>query len=86
MNAFADGVNFYLYKHPDVKPDLLNHFQSWYPLLWTDGSIGAINTAGISVNELKSIYSEESLSATTRKIRMKKYLPVKRFCILSKNY
>src|SRR5215471_15325138 len=26
MDAFADGVNYYLYKNPDTKPVLLNHF------------------------------------------------------------
>ncbi|HYM95410.1 MAG TPA: penicillin acylase family protein, partial [Chitinophagaceae bacterium] len=56
-NAFADGMNYYLYKHPDVHPALLNRFQPWYPLLWTDGSIGAINTAGVSANELRNFYS-----------------------------
>ncbi len=56
-NAFADGMNFYLYKHPDVHPALLNRFQPWYPLLWTDGSIGAINTAGVSPKEVKNFYS-----------------------------
>ena len=56
-NAFADGMNYYLYKHPDTKPALLNRFQPWYPLLWTDGSIGAINTAGIFANELKNFYT-----------------------------
>ncbi|HWC54156.1 MAG TPA: penicillin acylase family protein [Chitinophagaceae bacterium] len=55
--AFADGMNYYLYKHPEVHPSLLNRFQPWYPLLWTDGSIGAINTAGVSANELKNFYS-----------------------------
>lgn len=52
--AFADGMNYYLYKHPEVHPALLNRFQPWFPLLWTDGSIGAINTAGVSANELKN--------------------------------
>lgn len=56
-NAFADGMNFYLYKHPGVHPALLNRFQPWYPLLWTDGSIGAINTAGVSANEVKNFYT-----------------------------
>ncbi|HMP92057.1 MAG TPA: penicillin acylase family protein, partial [Phnomibacter sp.] len=42
--AFADGVNYYLYKHPQVKPKLLTQFEPWWPLLWTDGSIGAIST------------------------------------------
>jgi acyl-homoserine lactone acylase PvdQ len=58
-NAFADGINYYLYKNPGTKPALLTRFKPWYPLLWTDGSIGAINTAGVSVNELKNFYSSE---------------------------
>lgn len=57
LNAYADGINYYLYKHPELKPALLSRFQPWYPLLWTDGSIGAISTAGISINELKNFYS-----------------------------
>ncbi len=58
MNAFADGINYYLYKHPEVNPALLKRFQPWYPLLWTDGSIGAINTAGQTANDLKQLYGE----------------------------
>lgn len=54
--AFADGINFYLYKHPDVKPALLNRFEPWYPLLWTDGSIGAISTGDVTENEVKNFY------------------------------
>lgn len=61
MNAFADGINYYIYKHPDNKPALLNRFQPWYPLLWTDGSIGAINTADITVNDLKNYYSGDTV-------------------------
>ncbi len=54
--AFADGINYYIYKHPGSKPSLLHRFQPWYPLLWTDGSIGAISTADITMNELKNFY------------------------------
>lgn len=57
MNAFADGINYYLYKNPAVHPALLQRFQPWYALLWTDGSIGAINTAGINEPELKNFYT-----------------------------
>ncbi len=57
LNAYADGINYYLYKNPKTKPVLLNRFQPWYPLLWTDGSIGSISTAGISTAELKNFYS-----------------------------
>lgn len=58
-NSFADGINYYLYKNPNTKPVLLNRFQPWYPLLWTDGSIGAISTADVNVNDLKNFYSGE---------------------------
>lgn len=57
LNSYADAINFYLYKHPEVKPALLTHFEPWFPLLWTDGSIGAISTADLSTGELKSFYS-----------------------------
>lgn len=57
LNSYADGINFYLYKHPEVKPALLTHFEPWFPLLWTDGSIGAISTADLSTGELKAFYS-----------------------------
>lgn len=58
--AYADGINYFLKTHPSVKPALLTHFEPWYPLLWTDGSIGAINTADISTAELKSFYSGDN--------------------------
>ncbi len=57
LNAYADGINYWLHKNPAVKPALLTRFQPWYPLLWTDGSIGAISTGGISEAEVKSFYS-----------------------------
>lgn len=57
LNGYADGINYYLYKNPQIKPALLSRFRPWYPLLWTDGSIGAISTGGITVKELKDFYS-----------------------------
>lgn len=61
--AYADGINYYLKTHPSVKPTLLTHFEPWYPLLWTDGSIGAINTADISTAELKNFYSGDNTTS-----------------------
>lgn len=58
MNAWADGINYYLYKHPEVKPALLTRFKPWYPLLWTDGSIGAISTGDVTEAEVKKFYSD----------------------------
>lgn len=58
-NAFADGINYYLYKNSSVHPALINHFEPWYPMLWTDGSIGAISIADVTINELRDFYSGE---------------------------
>ncbi len=66
LNAYADGINFYLYKHPEIKPALLTRFQPWYPLLWTDGSIGAISTADISNDEIKQFYSGNQLEGLSK--------------------
>lgn len=63
LQAYADGINYYLYKHPQTKPALLQRFEPWYQLLWTDGSIGAISTADLSVAELKNFYSGEVTAA-----------------------
>jgi acyl-homoserine-lactone acylase len=76
LNAYADGINYYLYKHPDVRPVLLQRFQPWYPLLWTDGSIGAISTADVSEDELKAFYTGgNALSGTPKKPGTTKSLP-----------
>jgi acyl-homoserine-lactone acylase len=74
LNAYADGINYYLYKHPSVKPALLTRFQPWFPLLWTDGSIGAIDIADVTVGELKNFYSGE-ISATASLVN-KEYDPL----------
>jgi acyl-homoserine lactone acylase PvdQ len=63
MNAFADGINYYLYKHPSLQPALLRRFEPWYPLLWTDGSIGAINTAGMDEKDLARFYGNDPSTA-----------------------
>ncbi|MEO6550386.1 MAG: penicillin acylase family protein [Ferruginibacter sp.] len=57
LNAFADGINFYLFPHPKVKPALIHRFQPWYPLLWTDGSIGAISTGDVTEEDVKNFYT-----------------------------
>ncbi|RYG20575.1 MAG: acylase [Chitinophagaceae bacterium] len=57
LDAHAAAINYYIYKNPQVKPALLKRFKPWYSLLWTDGSIGAINTADLTLTELKKFYS-----------------------------
>jgi acyl-homoserine-lactone acylase len=64
LNAYADGINFYLHTHPNTKPAMLTRFKPWFPLLWTDGSIGAISTADITTAELKNFYSGDKVTYT----------------------
>ena len=56
-NAFADGINYYLYKHPEVKPAVFHHFEPWYALMFTDGSVSATQTGGINIKETRDFYS-----------------------------
>ncbi|QBN17576.1 penicillin acylase family protein [Flavobacterium nackdongense] len=69
LDSYADGINYYLYKHPEVKPLMLSHFEPWFPLLWTDGSIGAISTADLTTTELKSFYGSDDKFAYVDKVK-----------------
>ena len=40
MDAWADGLNFYLASHPAVKPRVLAHWAPWMALSFSEGSIG----------------------------------------------
>ncbi|QDK82455.1 acylase [Spirosoma sp. KCTC 42546] len=57
LDAFADGTNYYLYTHPDVKPRLLKRFQPWMPLMFSEGSIGG-NISVVSTERLKAFYEQ----------------------------
>jgi acyl-homoserine-lactone acylase len=69
LNSYADGINYYLHKHPEVKPLMLSHFEPWFPLLWTDGSIGAISTADLTTTELRAFYGSDDKFAYVEKIK-----------------
>ncbi len=55
MDAFADGLNFYLHAHPNVRPKLLTRFEPWMALAFTEGSIGG-DIESISLPELEKFY------------------------------
>ncbi|MDB5009332.1 MAG: acylase, partial [Mucilaginibacter sp.] len=58
MDAFADGINYYLYKHPEIKPAVFKHYEPWYALMFTDGSVSATVTGGLSLKETQTFYSQ----------------------------
>src|SRR5207237_7616162 len=55
MDAWADGLNFYLAKHPEVKPRVIKHFEPWMALTFSEGSIGG-DIETINVNQLQAFY------------------------------
>jgi acyl-homoserine-lactone acylase len=59
--AFADGINFYLAKHPDVKPKLLTRFEPWMPMYFSEGSIGG-DIEKVSTRKLGEFYGRPDAS------------------------
>ena len=57
MNAFADGLNFYLYKHPDVTPRVIQRFEPWMALSFTEGSIGG-DIERVNLSQLEAFYGK----------------------------
>ncbi len=61
MNAWADGLNFYLYKHPEVKPRVIKQFEPWMALSFTEGSIGG-DIERVNLAQLESFYGKVAVS------------------------
>jgi acyl-homoserine lactone acylase PvdQ len=57
MNAWADGLNFYLSKHPDVKPRVITRFEPWMALSFSEGSIGG-DIERVNLNQLEAFYGK----------------------------
>ena len=62
MNAWADGLNFYLATHPAVKPRVITHFEPWMALSFSEGSIGG-DIESISTSELGAFYGRHLVGA-----------------------
>ena len=55
-DAWADGLNWYLLTHPEVKPRLLTRFEPWMPMFFSEGSIGG-DIESVDVSGIKAFYS-----------------------------
>jgi acyl-homoserine-lactone acylase len=56
MDAWADGLNYYLATHPDVHPRVITHFEPWMVMSFTEGSIGG-DIERIDLDKLRDFYS-----------------------------
>jgi acyl-homoserine-lactone acylase len=63
MNGWADGLNYYLYKHPGLKRRAITHFEPWMALTFSEGSIGG-DIERVNLKELEAFYGKGSRTQT----------------------
>lgn len=61
MAAWADGLNFYLATHPNVKPRVITKFEPWMPLSFSEGSIGG-DIESIDLGQLRAFYDRGAMA------------------------
>ena len=59
MDAWADGLNFYLATHPDVTPRVITKFEPWMALSFSEGSIGG-DIERVNLRELEAFYGAQT--------------------------
>ncbi|HVF47566.1 MAG TPA: penicillin acylase family protein [Pyrinomonadaceae bacterium] len=64
MDAWADGLNYYLAKNPNVKPRVIKRFEPWMVLSFTEGSIGG-DIESINLANLRAFYGGDMSAAAT---------------------
>jgi acyl-homoserine-lactone acylase len=62
MDAWADGINFYLAQHPKTKPKVLTQFEPWMALSFTEGSIDG-DIEQVDSKQLQALYDSGSVHA-----------------------
>jgi acyl-homoserine-lactone acylase len=62
MDAWADGLNYYVATHPQVRPKVLTRFEPWMALSFTEGSIGG-DIERIDEKALEKFYSGKQSAA-----------------------
>ena len=55
MIAWADGLNFFLRSHPQVRPRVIQRFEPWMALSFTEGSIGG-DIEDVPLDALEAFY------------------------------
>ena len=63
MNAWADGLNYYLATHPRVTPRVITRFEPWMALTFSEGSIGG-DIESVSIPRLRAFYGKEPEGAS----------------------
>jgi acyl-homoserine-lactone acylase len=62
MDSFADGLNYFIYTHPEIQPRVIQRFEPWMALSFTEGSIGG-DIERVNLNRLQEFYGDSNLIA-----------------------
>jgi acyl-homoserine-lactone acylase len=63
MDAWADGLNYFLATHPEVEPRVITRFEPWMALSFTEGSIGG-DIERVSLTQLRAFYDNSAVAMT----------------------
>ena len=62
MDAWAAGLNYFLETHPEVTPRVLDRFEPWMALTFSEGSIGG-DIERVSLRNLETFYGAQEAAA-----------------------
>jgi acyl-homoserine-lactone acylase len=65
MIAWADGLNYYLYTHPQVTPQLITYYEPWMALSFSEGSIGG-DIEDVQLKPLEAFYAKRPQPSLAR--------------------
>jgi acyl-homoserine-lactone acylase len=57
MDAWSEGLNYFLSTHPSVHPKVIRHFEPWMALSFTEGSIGG-DIETVDLGQLQKFYGQ----------------------------
>ena len=64
MQAWADGLNYFLAVHPGVRPRVIRHFEPWMALSFSEGSIGG-DIQSVALGPLQAFYGKHQGAAAS---------------------
>ena len=70
--AHADGINYYLSKHPNVHTKVIKYYKPWYHLMWTDGSVSPTRYGGIKRKDVFNFYKTQDPDFSNKNDSVKK--------------
>jgi acyl-homoserine-lactone acylase len=64
MDAWADGLNFYVATHRDLRPRVITRFEPWMALSFSEGSIGG-DIERVNLTALEAFYGQTGKALTS---------------------